>query len=199
MENVKSSCFCCKINAACRAFSEIYIWSGNRKFWAKNMLLDTSISVYFQSFMEYVYHNQHLRTRCVKRMKQFLCSKGTFLDVHVVKLYASVCSVISHWIGSTVTRFCVQIMWKKYVLCCSRNFPDLHVVKLYAQGYSVICDWIYHLQTWYVAGIAWYLLIQTCVFKLKRYKYPYLWIPEIEVVESFFVFRPFVIQSFVFL
>jgi hypothetical protein len=108
------------------------------------MLLDTSISVYFQSFMEWVYHNQHLRTSCVKRMKHFLCSKGNFLDVRVVKLYASVCSVILHWIGSTVTSFCVQfvvpnpenciprsghfLLWSVfYFTCTSCHQPFFHV------------------------------------------------------------------------
>jgi hypothetical protein len=98
-----------KINAACGAFSEIYkyfIWK-YVVLSKKNTLLD--ISVYFQSFMELVHHIQLLRTNCMKRGK-FLCSKGNFLDFHVVKLYASECSVISHWMESTVTSFCVQIV-----------------------------------------------------------------------------------------
>ena len=169
-----------EIHAACNAFSEIYIYF----IWKyevlskKNMLLD--ISVYFQSFMEWVYHIQLLRTNCVKRRK-FLYSKGNFLDFHVVKLYASGCSVISHWIGSTVISFCVlvnPVKKMKDFLCCSRNFPDVNVVKLYAQGCSVIWHWIYHLQTWYVAGIALYVFMQKCVLKSKRNKFPYLWFPE---------------------
>jgi hypothetical protein len=85
MKNVKSSGFCRQINAACHAFSEIYIYF----IWKyeilskKNMLLD--IYVYFHSFMEWVYHIQHVRTNCVKRMK-VLCSKEIFLIFHVVKL-----------------------------------------------------------------------------------------------------------------
>jgi hypothetical protein len=42
-----------------------------------DMLLD--ISVYFQSFMDLVYRNQHLRTYYVNRIKYPLCCKKRFL------------------------------------------------------------------------------------------------------------------------
>jgi hypothetical protein len=130
--------------------------------------------------------------------EEILFSKVHFLDFHVVKLYASGCSAISQSIGSTITSFCVQIVWKRWKIFCAvqKNFPDVNVVKLYAQGYSVIWHWIYHLQT-YVAGIALYVFMQKCILKSKRHKFRSLWFPVKEVVESFVVWRPFIIQSLV--
>jgi hypothetical protein len=72
------------------------------------MLLD--ISVYFQSFIECIDHNQRFCTNCVKKIKHFLCCKRNFLDVHVMKLYAPGCNVISHWNESTVTTICIQFV-----------------------------------------------------------------------------------------
>jgi hypothetical protein len=98
-----------EIHAACNAFSEIYIYF----IWKYDVLSKKNMLLDILSFMEWVYHIQFLRTDCVKRRK-VLCSKGNFLDFHVVKLYALGCSVISHWIGSTVTSFCVKIVWKRW-------------------------------------------------------------------------------------
>jgi hypothetical protein len=156
------------------------------KFWAKRtMLLD--ISVYFQSCMEWVYHIQHLRTNSVKRMK-FLCSKRNFLDFHVVKLYASGCSVISHWIGSTVTSLCVQIVWKRNILCVVQEIFLMCML----QRYSVICHWIYDFQTWLVDMLQELLDFYLCKIKMSQI--------SISLIsrKSFFVSRPFDIRSFMF-
>jgi hypothetical protein len=100
------------------------------------------------------------------------CAVKKVLDVHVVKLCASGCSVILYWIDRNqhLCTNCVNRM--NHFLCCSRHFLDMHVnVKLYTQEYSVIFHWICPLQAlYYVAEIAWYLSMQKYVLDLKHCK-----------------------------
>jgi hypothetical protein len=89
-------------------------------------------------------------------------------------------------------------VWKRWKICCAVH---VNVVELYAQGYSVIWHWIYHLQTWYATGIALYMYVHVFMQKceIKTSQISLSLISRKKVVESFFVSRPFVIQSFVFL
>ena len=118
IENVKRSVFCRKSNAACHAYSEIFIYL----IWKYEVLSKKNTAVGYICIFLIIYgvdlrYPASTYKLCEKDETlwgNFVSSKGNVLDFHVVKLYASGCSVHSHWIGTTVTRFCLQIMWKRW-------------------------------------------------------------------------------------
>jgi hypothetical protein len=142
MENVKSSGFVEKNNAACRAFSEIYIYI--YIIWKyevlskKNMLLDISD--------RYIFNHLWCGFTISSFYVQIVWKGGNFSAVKEIFLIF----MLWNYMHRDVVSFRIGLGYRNQLLCknrvkkmkdflhCLRNFPDVNVVKLYAQWYSVI-------------------------------------------------------------